>query len=227
MKYLWKMTSFFTLYFWLGFWKELMALVQAFKLDIFCKRVFENLSIIRLGWVEEPVKIHTVLKCLEFEIHFKVKDYTGIIYWVVSILDQWKKARQSILVMKGKEAVFQRNLMILVSLVLIWLCFSENMSNFSKGYGEWDLSINQLREVSIAGTLTNISRHAVGRLLKRVKSCGSRGLSKEDDGYLRPCDSTGMVNFVNCLFLAFIASSFVMRNFCVFCDFFVSNLQFS
>ncbi|CDP01628.1 unnamed protein product [Coffea canephora] len=44
-----------------------------------------------------------------------------------------------------------------------------------------------------SGTLTNISRHAVGRLLKRVKSCGSRGLSKEDDGYLRPCDSTGML----------------------------------
>lgn len=44
-----------------------------------------------------------------------------------------------------------------------------------------------------SGTLTNLSRHAVGRPLKRVKSCGSQGLSKEDDGDLCQCDSTGML----------------------------------
>lgn len=44
-----------------------------------------------------------------------------------------------------------------------------------------------------SGTLANISRHAVERLLKRVKPCGSRGLSKEDDSYLHQFDSTSML----------------------------------
>ncbi|KAL3525010.1 hypothetical protein ACH5RR_013382 [Cinchona calisaya] len=43
-----------------------------------------------------------------------------------------------------------------------------------------------------SGMLTNISRDAVGRLLKRVKSRGSRGLSRVDESYLQQCHSTGM-----------------------------------
>lgn len=62
--------------------------------------------------------------------------------------------------------------------------------------------MDQLRVVIIAEPLANVSRHAVRRLLKRVKSHGSRGLREEDDSYLHQCDSRGKVSFINYWFLS-------------------------
>lgn len=46
-------------------------------------------------------------------------------------------------------------------------------------------------------TLTNISKDAVGRLLKRVKSRGSRAPNETDDSYLKKSDPSSKVGFVN------------------------------
>lgn len=64
----------------------------------------------------------------------------------------------------------------------------------------------------VSGRLTNISKDAVGRLIKRVKSRSLRGLNKVDDSYLQKCDSesssSSMVSSVSkwALFLFCIGS---------------------
>lgn len=61
-------------------------------------------------------------------------------------------------------------------------------SQQSNGEEERTKRLRNADEFDDSATLTNISKDAVGRLLKRVKSRGSRDLTKTDDSYLKKCD---------------------------------------
>lgn len=60
----------------------------------------------------------------------------------------------------------------------------------SNGKEERTKRLRNADEFDDSETLSNISKDAVGRLLKRVKSRGSRALNETDDSYLKKCDSS-------------------------------------